>query len=152
MEHHNWVLFTSLVVKPDVTDPITGIALGGRQGRLLTLSQEKSRLSIQWDSVTLKHLSPADILKCEAIGLPWSAMRLAIENVLPTTARDREEDVAVTLATLERQYSWLSLGEQGKRIQAIVNRKEQHDSLTSSRVWHTYLEEHLVMPFVAKVI
>lgn len=152
MESHDWTRGSSLVVKPDVTDPITGSALGGRQGRLIALSQEKDKLSLQWDSVTLKRLSPSDILKCEAIGMPWSAMRLAVQDVLPTTARDREEDGVATLAALERQYSWLSLGAQGERIRAMVNREEQHDFMTSLRVWHAYLEEHLVVPFAATVI
>ncbi len=151
MENTNWVKGCSLVVKPGVTDPITGSALGGRQGRLIDLYQ-KDQLGIQWDSVTLKAISPAEILKREAWGMPWSVMRLAVQDVLPTAARDLEEDVAATVAALETQYSWLSLGEQGERIRQVVNREEKHDFFTSARVWHAYLEEHLEFSFVATVI
>ena len=152
MESQNWTRGSSLVVKPDVTDPIIGRDLSGRQGRLVVLSQEKDVLTLQWDSVTLKSLSPEEIRQCEAIGLPWSAVRLAVQDVLPASARDQEEDVVATLADLERQYSWLSLGERGQRIRAVVYREEHPDFFSSLRVWHAYLEEHLVMPFVAEVI
>ncbi len=152
MESTHWVKGDSLLVKPDVTDPVTGSALGGRQGRLITLYQKEDQLAIQWDSVTLKSLSPAEILKYEACGMPWSAIRLAVQDVLPTAARDREEDVVATRAALETQYSWLSLGEQGKRIRQIVNREEKHDFFSSLRVWHAYLEEHLAVPFMATVV
>jgi hypothetical protein len=82
--------------------------------------------------VTLKTISPTEILKREAIGMPWSVIRLAVQDVLPTAARDLEEDVAATVAALETQYSWLSLGEQGERIRQIVNREEKHDFLLKS--------------------
>ena len=151
MENNNWVKGCSLAVKPGVTDPITGSDLGGRQGRLIDL-YPRDQLGIQWDSVTLKTISPADILEHEACGMPWSVMRLAVQDVFPTPARDLAEDVATTVAALETQYSWLSLGEQGERIRQIVNREEKHDFFSSLRVWHAYLEEHLEVPFVVTVI
>jgi len=68
------------------------------------------------------------------------------------TARDTEDDVAAAIAELESQTSWLYLGgEQGQRIQAIVNRAEGHGELAVFRSWHAYLEEHLVFPFAATV-
>jgi hypothetical protein len=152
MESNNWAIGDSLVVKPGVTDPATGIALSGWQGRLIALEDAGDRLSIQWDSLTLKSMPPAYIVECEEWGVPWSAMRLSAHDVLLTAARDSEEDVTATMAALETQYSWLSLGEQGRRIQQIVNRAEAHDLLTSFRTWHAYLEEHLVVPFVATVV
>jgi len=140
------------VVKPGVTDSATGIALSGWQGRLIALEDEGDRLSIQWDSPTLKSMPPAYIVECEEWGVPWSAMRLSAHDVLPTAARDSEEDVTAAIAALETQYCWLSLGEQGRRIRQIVNRAEAHDLFASFRTWHAYLEEHLVVPFVATVV
>ena len=70
----------------------------------------------------------------------------------PATARDTEDDVAATIAGLESQTSWLYLGgEQGKRIQAIVNQAQGHNVFAVFRAWHAYLEEHLVFPFEAMV-
>src|SRR5260370_21329466 len=75
MESNTWAIGDSLVVKPGVTDPVTGIALSGWQGRLIALEDEGDRLSIQWDSLTLKSMPPAYIVECEEWGVPWSAMR-----------------------------------------------------------------------------
>ena len=152
MESNTWAIGDSLVVKPGVTDPATGMALGGWQGRLIALEDEQNRLSIQWDSLTLKSLPPAYIVQCEEWGVPWSAMRLSAHDVLPTPERDNGEDLTATIAALETQYSWLSLGEQGRRIRQIVHRAEAHDLFASFRTWHVYLEEHLVVPFVATVV
>lgn len=152
MGSSKWALGDSVVVKPGITDPVTGSALGGWQGRLIALEDQRDRLSIQWDSLTLKSIPPTFILTYEEWGMPWSALRLATRDVLPTAARDREEDVLVTIAALEAQYSWLSLGEQGGRIRQIVYRTEEHDLFAPFRAWHAYLEEHLAVPVVVSVV
>jgi len=152
MGSSNWAIGDSVVVKPGVTDPVTGSALGGWQGRLIALEDQGGRLAVQWDSLTLKSIPPPLILGHEEWGVSWSAIRLAARDVLPTAARDREEDVPATIAALETRYSWLSLGEQGRRIQQIVNRAETRDEFAALRTWHAYLEEHLAVPFVASVV
>src|SRR6266566_3861985 len=59
----------------------------------------------------------------------------------PATARDTRDDVAAVTAELESQTNWLYLGEeQGKRIQAVVNRAKGHNELAVFRAWHAYLE------------
>src|SRR5258708_27375343 len=126
MESNSWAIGDSLVVKPGVTEPVTGIALSGWQGRLIALEDEGDRLSIQWDSLTLKSMPPAYIVECEEWGVPWSAIRLSAHEGLPTAARDREEDVTAALADLETQHSWLRLGAEGKRIRQTVNRADTH--------------------------
>jgi hypothetical protein len=61
--------------------------------------------------------------------------------------------VTAATAELESQTSWLYLGgEQGKRIQAIVNRAAGHNELAVFRAWHAYLEGHLIFPFAATVV
>ena len=83
-------------------------------------------------------------------------MNLSPEEVEPVAARDTVDDVAAALKELESQTSWLYLGgEQGKRIQAIVNRaagQAGHKELAVFRAWHAHLEEHLVFPFAATVV
>ena len=59
MESNTWASGDCLVVKPGITDPATGIALSGWQGRLIALEDEQNRLSIEWDSLTLKSMPPA---------------------------------------------------------------------------------------------
>ena len=152
MESKNWAIGESVVVKPGVTDPDTGRDLGGWHGRISAILDEAEIVTIQWDSLTLKSIPPAHIAWSEEEGLSWSEMNLAPEEVEPAAARDTEDDVTATIAELESQTSWLYLGgEQGQRIQAIVNRAKGHDEFAVFRVWHAYLEEHLVFPFAATV-
>jgi hypothetical protein len=152
MESRNWAIGESVVVKPGVTDPDTGRDIGGWQGRISAILDEGEILTIQWDSLTLKSMLPAHIAWCEEEGLSWSEMNLSLDEVEPVEARDTEDDVAAALKELESQTNWLYLGgEQGKRIQAIVNRAKSHDEFAVFRTWHAYLEEHLVLPFAATV-
>jgi Calcium binding len=152
MKSRNWTIGESVVVKPDVTDPDTGRDIGGCQGRISAILDEAQMLTIQWDSFTLKSMPPALLAWSEEEGLSWSEMNLLSEEVEPATARDTEDDVAATIAGLESQTNWLYLGgEQGKRIQAIVNQAQGHDVFAVFRAWHAYLEEHLIFPFEAMV-
>jgi hypothetical protein len=152
MKSSNWTIGESVVVKPGVTDPDTGRDLGGWQGRISAILDEGEIVTIQWDSLTLKSIPPAHIAWSEEEGLSWSEMNLLPEEVEPAPARDTEDDVAAATAELESQTSWLYLGgEQGKRIQAIVNQAAGHNEMAVFRAWHAYLEEHLVFPFAATV-
>ena len=153
MKSRNWAIGESVVVKPGVTDPDTGRDIGVWQGRISAILDEAEILTIQWDSLTLKSIPPAHIAWSEEEGLSWSEMNLSPEEVESVAARDTEDDVAAATAELESQTSWLYLGgEQGKRIQAIVNRAVGHSPLAAFRAWHAYLEEHLVFPFAATVV
>ena len=152
MESKNWTIGESVVVKPGVTDPDTGRDLGGWHGRISAILDEAQIVTIQWDSLTLKSIPPAHIAWSEEEGLSWSEMNLAPEEVEPAAARDTENDVAAAIAEIESQTSWLHLGgEQGQRIQAIVNRAKGHDEFAVFRTWHAYLEKNLVFPFAATV-
>lgn len=152
MESRNWTRGESVIVKPDVTDPDTGRIIGGWQGRVSAIFDEMGTLTIQWDSHTLKSIPLTHIAWCEEEGLSWSEMNLSNDEVEPATARDTEDEVARTIAEIESKSSWLYLGgEQGKRIQEIMNQVQDHDEGTAFRIWHAYLEEHLVFPFTATV-
>ena len=152
MESRNWAIGESVVVKPGVTDPDTGRDIGGWQGRICAIIDEAEILTIRWDSLTLKSIPTDHIAWSEEEGLSWSEMNLSLDEVESAAARDTEDDVAAATTELESQTSWLYLGgEQGKRIQAIVNRAEGHDKFAAFRSWHAYLEEHLVFPFVTTV-
>jgi len=152
MENNNWALGDSLMVKPGITEKITGENLSGWQGRCVALSENGDTLTIQLDSITLKNIPPAYIAGCEEWGVSWSFLQLAFQDVLRTTARDREEDVPVAIAAVETRYSWLSLGEQGERIRQIINHASMHNLFVFYEIWQAYLQEHLTFPFVAIVV
>jgi hypothetical protein len=152
MKSSNWAIGESVVVKPGVTDPDTGRAIDGWQGRISAILDGAAILTIRWDNLTLMSMPPALLAWSEGEGLSWSEMNLSSEEVEPAAARDTEDDVAAATAELASQTSWLYLGgEQGQRIQAIVNRAAGHNELAVFRAWHAYLEERLVFPFAATV-
>jgi Calcium binding len=152
MENRNLAIGHSVVVKPGVTDPDTGNDISGWQGRIHAFYDDEETLAILWDSLTLKNLSPEHIAWCEEEGLSWTEMNLSTDEVEPVAARDTEKDVAATIKEIQSQSNWLYLGgEQGKRIQQIVNRAGSGDESDVFRSWHAYLEEHLVFPFAAVV-
>src|SRR5437868_7518633 len=92
------------------------------------------------------------IALCEEQGLDWSTMGLAVAEVTRTKARDTEAEAARVKASLEQQFSWLGLGgEQGKRIQQVVNSAASYDELDVFQAWHDRLEMTLHFPFQARV-
>ena len=152
LKSRHWTIGESVVVKPGVTDPETSHDIGGWQGRISAILDEAEILTIRWDSLTLRSMPPALLAWSEEEGLSWSEMNLSSDEVEPAAARDTEDDVAAATAELASQTSWLYLGgEQGRRIQAVVNQAVGHNELAVFRAWHAYLEEHLVFPFAATV-
>jgi len=59
MKSRNWAVGESVVVKPGVSDPDTGGDIGGWQGRISAIFDAEETLTIQWDSLTLKSIPPA---------------------------------------------------------------------------------------------
>jgi hypothetical protein len=135
----------SVRVKPGVDDPDLGIDIGGWQGRVTDIRQGDDGIllvDIRWDSVTLDSMPDEAIEQCEDMGLDWRVMGLAADDVEPAVARDTEADTERVAAELADRHAWDYLGEQGKRIAAVLAVEEG---------WEGYLEEHLTFPFEAEV-
>jgi hypothetical protein len=151
MKSDRWTIGEAVVVKPGVKDPDTGEDLSGWQGRISAIQAgEPPMLTIQWDSLTLKGLPTAFIEYSVEEGLSWTEINLEPQEVTHTAPRDTVEEVAAAIAAIEPSFSWRWVGgEQGKRIQQIVNQAQGTGALAVSKAWHTYLEEHLRVPFAA---
>jgi hypothetical protein len=153
MDDKPFLVGDSVMVKSGVTDPDTGGNLSGWQGRVAAIyTDTTTQVEIHWDSITLKNMPESVIAHCEEQGLDWSTMGLQADEVARTAARDTEADVARVKILLEGQFGWLSLGgEQGKRIQHIVNSAVSHREMDVFKAWHKYLETHLQFPFQARI-
>lgn len=153
MEKHTWTIGESVVVKPGVSDPDTDGDIGGWQGRITDIFKEEEIVTIHWDRLTLENLPLAQIVHYEEEGLDWSAMNLSSEEILPATARDTEEEVRQARMRIESQTNWFHLGgEQGQRVQAMVNQAEDSkNDYSVMQTWHHYLTQHLSVPFTATV-
>jgi hypothetical protein len=151
MDSDQWAIGDAVVVNPGVKAPDSGEDIGGWQGRISAIQVgEPPILTIQWDSVTLKSLPAAFIEDSVEEGLSWTEMNLEPQEVSHTHTRDTVEEVAAAIAAIEPGYSWRWIGgKQGKRIQQIVNQAQGAGTLAESKAWHTYLEQHLKVPFTA---
>ena len=89
--------------------------------------------------------------QCEEKGLDWTEMYLHPEDVELTTARDSEEDVEEMIDFLESKHSWSHLGEEGKRIQAILDKAEDRSEWAAFKAWEEYFQEVLEYPIEAEV-
>lgn len=151
--HSSYRIGDCVRVKAGIKDPDFGTAIGGWQGRISNIdkSNDETLVSIQWDSVTLKIIPVAMIEQCEEQGLDWAEMALGANDVEPAKPRDTENDVAKIKAQLSSQHGWMSLGEEGKRIQKVLAAMEADDDLDEFGAWEEHLEKNLRYPFEAVI-
>jgi len=87
----------------------------------------------------------------EEQGLDWAEMALGANEVEPAKPRDTERDVAKIKAHLSSQHGWVSLGEEGKRIQKVLAGVEADDELVVLGAWEEHLDKKLRYPFEAVI-
>jgi hypothetical protein len=142
-------------VKQGVLDPDTeAFSIGGWQGRVLEIraqEDETSIIDIEWDSITLQKMPQESIERCEEEGLDWTQMGLYTEDLESAEARDTEEQVQQVRKEIEKSHYYSWLGEEGKRIERILEGIDPDDELAIFERWQEYLEQHLSFPFEAVV-
>ena len=89
----------SVVVKSGIADPDFGTDISGWQGRVDEIHDEEWIL-IRWDSITLREMGPALIIRCENENFDWEIMHLNATDVDVVPPRDSEADVFRTAAQL----------------------------------------------------
>ena len=141
----------SVVVNPRVKDPDLGIDIGGWQGRVSEADKDEDVICIDWDSVTLKDMSPSVIDKCEEEGWAWTQMYLYPTDVERTEPRDTEEDVDEVAGQIEARHRWSHLGKEGKRIHAVLAGVDPDNDWEVLSTWETHLRQVLRFPFNAEV-
>jgi hypothetical protein len=153
-KEYNLKLGDSVVVNPGVKDPDTGANIGGWQGRISDIAQGDSEtlISVAWDSVTLKEMPRSVIEYCEEEGLDWRVMRLGASQVAPAPLRDTEEDVEDAIDEIESRSTWLFLGEEGSRIQKVLDGINPDDTFGIWGAWEKHLYENLEFPFEAEIV
>ena len=90
----------SVVVKSGALDPDFGIDIGGWQGRIEEVHDGET-VFIRWDSITLREMLLAMIIRCENENLDWEVMTLDVDEIEVTTARDMKEEVSRTASQLK---------------------------------------------------
>jgi len=141
----------SVIVKSHIEDPDLKINIGGWQGRISEINEKDNLICISWDSITLKQMPGETIDQCEEEGLAWTEMYLHLEDVELTTARDSEDEVEEMIDLLESKHGWSYLGEEGKRIKAVLDRAEDSSEWAAFEAWEEYFQEVLKYPIEAEV-
>jgi hypothetical protein len=144
----------SVVVKNDVRDAdFPDLLLAGFQGRIIELSEDEDGnelVDIEWDSQSLRGMADYVSL-CEEEELDWTTCTLFLDEVEPTEARDTPEDVRNVANELLQSWLWTDLGEQGKRIAAVVKHTDPDDEMEGFEAWQKYLSTIFSFPFEAEV-
>jgi len=155
VEQSNYKIGQSVVVKPGIADPDHGFDMGGWQGRVTENhhvdEQKKPLVTIAWDSITLKQMPVEMIERCEEGGLDWSSMGLYASEVQPASPRDKIHQVQQIKAELEEAHQMDHLGEQGRRIQQVLNSASRKGEMGAFKAWEKHLTASLAFPFEAEV-
>ncbi len=142
-------------IKEGVTDPDDSQSdWSGWHGRVIDISglaQDTPVIVIELDSITLRSLSAEYIEQSEEQGLDWSQLYLFPEDVEPTAPRDTAREVQRVRDKLGALHGWAALGEEGKRIQAVLGEAVLEGDWKQMGVWADYLQRHLSFPFEAEV-
>jgi len=141
-----------VVVNQGVKNPDNKSDISGYKGRIVDLDDEDKLVTIQWDSVSLQQMPPAEIIECEKKGLDWSEMVLYQNEVTKSRSRDSINDVKRVKRKLERQYYWYGFGDEGVRIQKVLENAVGDEDWNHFEAWLSFLRKSLTFPFSAKVV
>lgn len=148
----------SVVVKDGVIAiDYKDLDLGGWQGRIIDIDKAdadngETIIGVAWDSITLRSIPNDYLEECEREGFGWSEYYLESGDVKPTQPRDSENEVEEMIEEIERRMDWLYLGDEGKRIRAVIDTAESEDEWAQIKAWSNYLQKKLKFPFDAVVI
>ena len=140
----------SVVIKSGVKDPDLDISIEGWQGRISDINEEL--VCIDLDSLTLKNMEASIIMRCEQDGLDWTKIYLLADDVTLTKPRDRIKDVKKVIEELNKNYAWISLGEEGVRIQKVLSGIDPAAYGLILQAWKKHLEKKLKFPIKAEVV
>jgi len=146
----------SVKVKSGIFEPDNEeFEIGGWQGYVIDIdtksNAENTLFTIEWDSITLQKIPNEYIIEAAVEGLSWQTMILYDTDIEKATARDTIKAVKKTQIELEDKYYWSSFGEEGLRINKVlegINDKDEHECMLR---WFTYLKLNLTFPFKAEV-
>ena len=149
-----WMKGDCVAVKVGVRDEDAGGSLEGYQGRIEdidTTEEGKTLLDIRWDSVTLKNTPRSLLEQMEEEGLDWSRYYLYPEDVERAEARDTPEQAYAAADEISTQLLWVGLGEEGRRIQKVLEGVDTEDETAVLDAWERYLRKRIKFPFKARV-
>jgi len=139
----------SVRFKDGQQDEMSGIDIGGWQGRITEINEKRNMLLVALDNITLKILPREYLEESEKEGLGWPEYYIEFHNVESAQSRDTKQDVTKTIAELSASLGWVYLGEEGRDINAIlVGASSEYAQM---KAWATHMRKVLRFPFYAEV-
>ena len=126
--------------------------MSGWQGRVVSFEHEHGTVMIAFDSLTLRNMPDAYFETCEEQGLDWPEYGASPDELEVVPPRDTPQDVEDAIAELTARYASSYLGEEGRKMHAILAGVDLEDSLAVLRRWGEYLRQTLHFPFHATVV
>ena len=144
----------SVQVVPGTKDPDYDTDLSGWQGEVTELDEDEQGnplVLVEWDSQTLENIPDEAIEKSEEDGLSWTEMYLLESEVKRAARRDTPQQRQASQAQRAAQFPWAYLGEQGRRIQTVLQGVEPDDEWGAFQAWDAHLRQHMRLPFTAEI-
>jgi len=156
MTHLNLKPGDSVKVKSCILEPNNKeLEIGGWQGYVVNIKRkrnaENALITIEWDSVTLKKMPEKYIIETAVEGLSWKTMVLHDTDIEEATARDNLKTLRRIQNKLEDKYYWKSFGDEGLRIEKVLEGADIKDERECMLCWFNYLELNLTFHFKAEV-
>ena len=137
----------SVKVKPNVVvDDFKKIDFTNWQGRVVECFEE-TELEVAWDSITLRQLPEAYILKNIKEDYNFDSLILETNQVEKTVARDEENDRLAVLQTLEnKHYGFDDVGNDNDFYKDLFESKNTKVTPRNLNIYLEYIEECIEMP------
>ena len=146
----------SVIVKAGIKEPDTeSFEIGGWQGRVIAIVLAFDKLNtlvtIEWDSLTLKQIPGEFIHQSEIDGYDWQVMDLYETDVEISFERDKQGNVKKEQDLLSDKNYWPSYGDEGVRIEKVLDGVNPKDEMECLQKWVDHLEKKLTFPVQAIV-
>lgn len=142
-----------VAVKKGTKDPDSDLYdLSGWQGIILEIGDKDETTGEQiyllvWDSMTLRSLPEQFIIDAMLEESDYATMYLGEGDLEPAKVRDTHDEIEATIDEIDEKYYWAGLGEEGKRIEAVIKQASNKDDFDAVvQAWKSHLEKHLVLP------
>jgi hypothetical protein len=147
----------SVRVRSGVIEPECATDLSGWEGRVKQMAADPDSGAlvawVEWDSQTLRGLTPGMIRRCMEADVSWDGQALEARDLLPCEERDSLAQTDQARTDLLARYVWTDLDEQGKRIYQILRDTfKANPQFTCMDAWEDYLKGKLHFPFLARVV
>ncbi len=144
----------TIIVKDNVLCPDDEkLCIAGWQGKIIEIDNEDSEKSatIKWNADTLKQMPEYYIKQSVTEGLDFEVLTVNLNDVQYIVNKFDETERTKIADDLEKKFRWFSDGEEGERIQKVLENVDVDNDEEVYKKWNEYLKGKFTFPFKAKI-